>query len=169
MLAEIVHNGNEHSEYSKSDIPRHQSKYADFLAYSSHCSVEQEAALDRLRPSWKADRKYDHQEQAALWREMCTEGMCIRILEDITKWANSSESPRVFWLTSQAGSGKTTIAYTIAKQFEKDGTANQQTILGGNFLCLRQFGETWEQSRIIPTIAYQLVNAIICKHLTCCQ
>jgi adenylylsulfate kinase-like enzyme len=73
---------------------------------------------------------------------MCTEGTRVRILEDITKWANSPESPRVVRLTGQAGSGKTTIAYTIAKQFEKNGTADQQTILGGNFLCSRQFGET---------------------------
>jgi hypothetical protein len=35
------------------------------------------------------------------------------------------------------------------------------TILGGNFLCSRQFEETREGTRIIPTIAYQL--ACICK------
>ena len=81
-------------------------------------------------------------------------------MEDITKWANdsSSGSSRVFWLTGQAGSGKTTIAYTIAKQFEKDGTAYQPTILGGNFLCSRQFEETRQSTRIVPTIAYQLAR-----------
>jgi hypothetical protein len=81
-------------------------------------------------------------------------------LEDITKWANdrSPASPRVFWLTGQAGSGKTTIAYTIAKRFEKDGKANEHTVLGGNFLCSRQFQETQAQTRILPTIAYQLAR-----------
>ena len=91
---------------------------------------------------------------------MCTDGTRVKILDDITKWANdySSASPRVFWLTGQAGSGKTTIAYTIAKRFEKSGDDNQHTILGGNFLCSRQFQETQTQTRIIPTIAYQLAH-----------
>ena len=80
-------------------------------------------------------------------------------MEDITKWANdrSPASPRVFWLTGQAGSGKTTIAYTIAKRFE-DVDANLHTVLGANFLCSRQFQETQVQTRILPTIAYQLAR-----------
>ena len=97
---------------------------------------------------------------------MCTDGTRVKILKDITKWANdcSLASPRVFWLTGQAGSGKTTIAYTISKlfdSFEEDGNANQRTVLGGNFLCSRQFQETQSQTRIVPTIAYQL--ALKCK------
>ena len=84
----------------------------------------------------------------------------MKILEDITKWANdhSLASPRVFWLTGQAGSGKTTISYTIAKRFEEGGIAKQHTVLGGNFLCSRQFQETQSQTRIFPTIAYQLAR-----------
>jgi len=80
-------------------------------------------------------------------------------LEDITNWANdcSSKSPRVFWLTGQAGSGKTTIAYTITKRFGKNINL-PHTILGGNFFCSRQFEETREGTRIIPTIAYQLAR-----------
>jgi len=90
-------------------------------------------------------------------REECTPGTRVKILEDISKWANdcSPQSPRVFWLTGQAGSGKTTIAYTITKRF---GNANT---LGGNFLCSRQFEETREGTRIVPTIAYQLTRT--CK------
>ena len=112
-----------------------------------------------MRPSEKADHKTVLEEQG-LKREACTDGTRVKILEDITKWAidRSSASPRVFWLTGQAGSGKTTIAYTIAKRFEKDGEANEHTVLGGNFLCSRQFQETQAQTRIIPTIAYQLAR-----------
>ena len=96
-------------------------------------------------------------EEMALKREECTAGTRVKILENITKWANdpSSGSPRVFWFTGQAGSGKTTIAYTIAKLFEN---ANQHTVLVGNFFCSRQFPETQAQTRIIPTIAYQLAH-----------
>ena len=93
-------------------------------------------------------------------REACTDGTRVKILEDITKWANdrSPSSPLVFWLTGQAGSGKTTIAHTIAKRFEKDGKADEHTVLGGNFFCSRQFQETQAQTRILPTIAYQLAR-----------
>ena len=121
--------------------------------------IEQKAALERLRPSEKADHKTVLEKQG-LKREVCTDGTRVKILDDITKWANdcSFASPRVFWLTGQAGSGKTTIAYTIAKRFEDDDNVNQHTVLGGNFLCSRQFQETQAQTHIVPTIAYQLAH-----------
>ena len=120
--------------------------------------MEQKEALKNLCPSLKADHK-TVLDQQGLKREVCTDGTRVKILGDITKWANdrSLDSPRVFWLTGQAGSGKTTIAYTIAKRFEKGGNANH-TVLGGNFLCSRQFQETQDQTRILPTIAYQLAK-----------
>ena len=125
--------------------------------------IEQKAALEHLHPSERADHKTVLKEQG-LRREVCTDGTRVKdqglkVLDDITKWANdcSLASPRVFWLTGQAGSGKTTIAYTIAKRFEGDN-ANQHTVLGGSFLCSRQFEETQSQTRILPTIAYQLAH-----------
>ena len=121
--------------------------------------IEQKAALERLRPSERADHNTVLEENG-LKREVCTDGTRVKILSDISKWANdcSLASPCVFWLTGQAGSGKTTIAYTIAKRFKEDGNANQDTVLGGNFLCSRQFQETRVQTRILPTIAYQLAH-----------
>jgi len=112
-----------------------------------------------LRPPAKADHKTVLAVQA-LKREECTAGTRVNILDDITNWANdpSSYSARVFWLTGQAGSGKTTIAYTIAKRFEKDTNAGQHIVLGGNFFCSRQFEETREQTCILPTIAYHLAR-----------
>jgi len=112
-----------------------------------------------LHPFEKADHKTVLEGQG-LKREACTDGTRVKILEDITKWANdrSLASPRLFWLTGQAGSGKTTIAYTIAKLFEKDADCNQHILSGGNFFCSRQFQETQAQTRILPTIAYHLAR-----------
>jgi len=113
-----------------------------------------------LHPSQKAGHK-TALEQQGLKRDECTVGTRLRILEDIIDWANdrSSGSPHVFWLTGQAGSGKTTIAYTVAKRFEEGVHTNQQhTILGANFFCSRQFQETQVQTRILPTIVYQLAR-----------
>ena len=96
-------------------------------------------------------------------REPCTEGTREEILKDIIAWADdiSVDSPPVFWLTGQAGSGKTTITYTIAKHFdelEETEPTGRHTVLGGNFLCSRQFEETRRQIHIIPTLVYQLAR-----------
>jgi hypothetical protein len=96
-------------------------------------------------------------------REPCTSGTREEILKEIIAWADdiSENSPPVFWLTGQAGSGKTTIAYTIAKHFddlEETEPTERHTVLGGNFLCSRQFEETRRQIHIIPTLVYQLAR-----------
>ena len=56
-------------------------------------------------------------------------------------------------MTGEAGSGKSTVAYTVAKHFDNDGD-----ILGGNFFCSRLFEETRQQRNIIPSIVYQLAR-----------
>ena len=103
-----------------------------------------------------AEHQYIHDKNSAVKRDTCADGTRIKILNEITVWANdlSMESPSVFWLTGQAGAGKTTIAYTIAKQFAE----GRSTLLGGNFFCSRLFGETRSLQRIIPTVAYQLAD-----------
>lgn len=69
-------------------------------------------------------------------------------------WAKEGEE-RVYWLSGQAGSGKSTIAYTIARRFEL-AAPDDVTILGANFFCSRHYEETRFATRIIRTIAYQL-------------
>ncbi|KAF5319160.1 hypothetical protein D9619_008785 [Psilocybe cf. subviscida] len=95
---------------------------------------------------------------ATVTREACTEGTRKDILEDITRWANdtSVDCPPVFWLTGDAGSGKTTIAYTVAQHFDKLEKTRQHAILGATFHCSRQFEETRRQVHIIPTLVYEL-------------
>ena len=95
-----------------------------------------------------------------LRRAVCTPGTRVRILHDIIKWANdtSSESESVYWLFGQGGSGKSTIAFTIARRFDFEfAHDSHDTIgLGGNFFCSRQFDETKFATRIIRTIVYHL-------------
>jgi hypothetical protein len=75
------------------------------------------------------------------------------------RWAldTSSSGELVYWLSGQAGAGKTTISYTIACQLEalvRDG--NSGVILGATFFCSRQFLDTRSASSIIRTIVYHL-------------
>ncbi|KAF5310687.1 hypothetical protein D9619_008110 [Psilocybe cf. subviscida] len=115
--------------------------------------------LDRVRAP-KAIYNADLGDGVALRREACTEGTRVEIREKIVAWANdtSMDCPPVFWLTGDAGSGKTTIAYSIAEHFDKLEKTGQQTILGGTFHCSRQFEETRRQVHIIPTLVYQLAR-----------
>ncbi|KDR77674.1 hypothetical protein GALMADRAFT_245800 [Galerina marginata CBS 339.88] len=121
--------------------------------------------LERLEASHAADHKYEPEgeERQLLRRAVCTPGTRVGILGNITKWANntSSESQSVYWLFGQAGSGKSTIAYTIARRFEFATDADDTIVLGGNFFCSRQIKETRSATRIIRTIVYHL--ALRCK------
>jgi len=96
-------------------------------------------------------------------REPCVKGTRDKILKEIIGWAEdaSTDSPPVYWLTGQAGSGKTSIAYTITQHFDKLDRANgpeRHTVLGGDFLCSRQFEETKRRVYIIPTLVHQLAR-----------
>jgi hypothetical protein len=126
---------------------------------------QQKLLLERLEASHAADHKceLEGEQRQLLRRAVCTPGTRVRILGDIARWANntSSESQSVYWLSGQAGSGKSTIAYTIARRFEFAGDADDTIALGGNFFCSRQIKETRSVTRIVRTIVYHL--ALKCK------
>jgi hypothetical protein len=118
-----------------------------------------------LTPSRIADHKYhlESNEERRVRREVCTPGTRVRILDDIVTWAKNTSpgSPNVYWLFGQAGSGKSTIAYSVARRFEFAGDPNDTIILGGNFFCSRQFEETRLSKCIIRTIVHHL--ALKCR------
>ena len=118
-----------------------------------------------LKPSSIADHKYhlEGEEAQRVRREVCTPGTRVRILDDIVTWAKDTTpgSPNVYWLFGQAGSGKSTIAYTVARRFEFAGDPNDTVVLGGNFFCSRQFEETRLSKCIIRTVVYHL--ALKCR------
>jgi hypothetical protein len=119
--------------------------------------------VERLKASNRADhRYYPPEDEACLRRSQCTPGTFVNILHGVTHWAiNISPGGEVaFWLSGQAGSGKTTIAFTLAHYLEtlgRDGTS--RVALGGSFFCSRQFPDTRSASFIIRTIVYQLAFA----------
>ena len=61
-------------------------------------------------------------------------------------------------MTGDAGSGKSTIACTVAEHFNDETESEAQNILRANFFCSRQFEETRRQKYIISTIVYQLAR-----------
>jgi len=123
---------------------------------------EKRSLLKDLQPSDLSDHKYhlEGEKKEALRRAVCTHGTRERLLNDIVTWAKGSSSETIYWLFGPAGSGKTTIAYTIARRFEL-ATPEDTIVLGGNFFSSRQFEETRFATRIIRTIVYHL--ALRCK------
>ena len=62
------------------------------------------------------------------------------------------ERPPVYWLNGLAGTGKSTIAYTIAERLFANGQ------LGASFFCSRDFGDRSNLRYIFPTLAVQLAR-----------
>ncbi|KAF5320359.1 hypothetical protein D9611_011274 [Ephemerocybe angulata] len=116
--------------------------------------------LDRLKASRRADHKYHigAKDRETLIRAVCTPGTRVDILSGAVEWGNdtSPECPSIYWLFGPAGSGKTTIAFTLARRFELTGDEDDAIKLGGNFFCSRLFDETRTVTQIVPTIVYHL-------------
>ncbi|KAG9078766.1 hypothetical protein FRC06_008185, partial [Ceratobasidium sp. 370] len=113
--------------------------------------------LDGLAPAKQA--WYDC---SGIRRHACTPNTRQQILTELKKWANDTNSPKVFWLNGMAGTGKTTIAYSFCSELE----SSRQ--LGASFFCCRTLPECRDMGRIIPTIAYQLARfSLTFQHALC--
>ncbi|OJJ65575.1 hypothetical protein ASPBRDRAFT_100228, partial [Aspergillus brasiliensis CBS 101740] len=79
----------------------------------------------------------------------CLPGTRIELLRQVQDWGWSSDR-RIFWLSGMAGTGKSTIARTVARSFEKDG------ILGACFFFKRGEGDRGSSAKLFSTIVKQL-------------
>ncbi|KAJ7480721.1 hypothetical protein FB451DRAFT_1031269, partial [Mycena latifolia] len=77
------------------------------------------------------------------------------IIKDIISWCMDSSPgvPSIYWLSGMAGTGKSTIAYTICKQLARDQKASR---LGASFFCSRQSLAGRDRRNLIPTVAHEL-------------
>jgi hypothetical protein len=82
---------------------------------------------------------------------LCLPNTRTELLEEITTWANDKEGKSIFWLRGMAGTGKSTIARTIAQSFADCGQ------LGASFFFKKGEGERGNASRFFTTIAVELV------------
>ena len=96
-------------------------------------------------------------------QRICLEGTREELLEEIVNWINSAEedTPRIFWLHGPAGTGKSSIAHTVAYRFQ------QLERLGSCFCFDRsQMGER-RHEKVFSTIAKDLANhdRVLCRNL----
>ncbi|KAJ8455495.1 hypothetical protein ONZ51_g12434 [Trametes cubensis] len=83
----------------------------------------------------------------------CYENTRVEVLSSLCSWLRPEHPPlsdqTILWLYALAGSGKSTIAWTIADRWKRDG------ILGASFFCARD-GQRSNVNCVFRTIAYQL-------------
>ncbi|KAL0944678.1 g-protein beta wd-40 repeats containing [Colletotrichum truncatum] len=84
----------------------------------------------------------------------CAGGTRIRFQETIYRWADDDSGEPFFWLVGPAGTGKSTIARTIA-----DSLAKKKRLAAGYFFKRGEKGRN-DTSRLIPTLAIQLADTV---------
>ncbi|KAF8962292.1 hypothetical protein BDZ97DRAFT_1702551 [Flammula alnicola] len=86
--------------------------------------------------------------------KICLDGTRRGILDEITAWINNTEddAARVFWLSGNAGTGKSSIAHTIARRFDELGR------LGSCYCFDRNRGGDLRHEKIFTTIALDLAD-----------
>jgi hypothetical protein len=84
--------------------------------------------------------------------DFCLPGTRIELLSQISDWAESSDGKCIFWLNGMAGTGKSTIARTVAGSFKDKGQ------LGATFFFKRGEADRSNARYLISTITKQLVT-----------
>ncbi|CEL58720.1 hypothetical protein RSOLAG1IB_08766 [Rhizoctonia solani AG-1 IB] len=95
---------------------------------------------------------YNSAESETIKRGLCTPGTRQPQIDLLLEWARTPDSGKTCWMNGMAGTGKTTIAYTVCSQLERDCQ------LGASFFCSRTISACRQVKYIIPTIAYQLAR-----------
>lgn len=91
---------------------------------------------------------FDHQ-----YERECLPDTRVDLLRLATEWADSSSGKCIFWLNGWAGTGKSTIARTLAHYFASKNR------LGASFFFSRGGGDRGQARHFFTTIAVQMARA----------
>lgn len=87
----------------------------------------------------------------------CASGTRVNLLRELQEWSMDPGKP-IFWLNGMAGTGKSTIARTVAQKFL------DQKRLRASFFFSRGTGDLGHAGKFVTTVAYQLARS--CPLLT---
>ncbi|KAJ7429375.1 hypothetical protein B0H11DRAFT_1112288 [Mycena galericulata] len=87
-------------------------------------------------------------------RRACTPDTRVALMNGLEQWAfdASPDASPIFWLSGLAGTGKSTVAYTLCHFLR------QKDRLGASFFCSRNNEKSRSRASIIPTIIRQLLH-----------
>jgi hypothetical protein len=116
------------------------------LNYRASCDYD--SLLELLSPATQAAFNASNNQHEAL----CLPDTRVDVLRQITIWAEESHEKCIFWLNGMAGTGKSTIARTIARKYYELGH------LGASFFFSRGGGDLSHAGKFFASIAVQLAN-----------
>ncbi|KAF9884870.1 hypothetical protein FE257_000937 [Aspergillus nanangensis] len=87
----------------------------------------------------------------------------VQVLEEISSWANGENGCSIFWLNGWAGTGKSTIARTIARKYY-----NEQR-LGASFFFSRGGGDVGHSGKFVTSLARQLAMNVLPLQPSICE
>jgi hypothetical protein len=120
--------------------------------------VQRRLLLDRLKPALSA--LHDDAEAAP----SCLEDTRVDVLAHIEEWMMDPSGKPVYWLTGVAGTGKTTIAQSVAKMAD---VKECRRLFGSFFFSRTGAADRRSAATVVPTLVYQLAlkNALFCSRL----
>ena len=84
----------------------------------------------------------------------CLANTRVEVQEQIMEWAKGRDGKHIFWLSGMAGTGKSTIARTVAQSFADLGQ------LGATFFFKRGEGDRGSASKLFTTVATKMMICI---------
>lgn len=84
----------------------------------------------------------------------CLPNTRVDLLQDIYSWADGQDERYIFWLNGLAGTGKSTIARTVARRY------HEQKRLGASFFFSRGGGDVGHAGNFVTSIALQLASSV---------
>ncbi|CAE6515651.1 unnamed protein product [Rhizoctonia solani] len=133
------------------------------------CHRQVEEALRQLLESLlngmllARDALYDSSYADKIERGPCLENTRVMVLDGVRQWIYNLGETKVYWINGMAGTGKTTIAYSVCEELAKNKR------LGASFFVSRASSQCQDVSRILPTIAYQLARVSYPYRSTLCR
>ncbi|CAE6361962.1 unnamed protein product [Rhizoctonia solani] len=124
---------------------------ADISVWRIVDEIATDNRLKYLSPSLSAC--YNSAQAVELKRGPCTQGTRVDLLGQILGWIESSDSGSIYWMNGMAGTGKTTIAYSLCEELDTSYK------LAASFFCSRLLPECRDVNLIIPSIAFQLARS----------
>ncbi|KAH0551582.1 hypothetical protein GP486_007200, partial [Trichoglossum hirsutum] len=125
----------------------------------SHATASDEDLLKLLRSAAQAafnshDKQHD---------PLCLPETRVEVLQQITAWADGRDERCIFLLSGMAGTGKSTIARTIARKYY------DQNHLGASFFFSRGGGDVSNASKFFTSIAVQLAKKSLALNRYICE
>ncbi|KAF2176851.1 hypothetical protein K469DRAFT_812200 [Zopfia rhizophila CBS 207.26] len=87
---------------------------------------------------------------------MCLQNTQVDVLKEIRAWADGPDKRCIYWLNGLAGTGKSTMARTIAREYFERGR------FGASFFFLKGGGDVGHAGKFPTTIAFQLAEKSPC-------